>query len=130
MRFQHKYTNNKGELETFQEFEKTTTETECDELGGLYKDGVCTYKDKTKTPFYFNYVRRKGQILEINGTQTTSSDIIIKTDYDLGFNQGDTIYSNDGSKIGKIFDTETEYLNQQGNRRGTVIRKVWKVFLS
>lgn len=90
----------------------------CASVNGKLRNDVCEYATKDSINFMFDYVQKKGQILEISGVSTTSSDTIIKTDFDgYEFKKNDDVWNEYGVKLGKIKDYEKKPIHQKGNRR-------------
>lgn len=120
-------TSNYGMVVTVNRLEEDLTEVYptiedrtayCDTLNGKMRGNVCEYVTEDNHNFMFDYVQKKGQILEISGVSTTSSDTIIKTDFDgYDFKKNDDVWNEYGVKIGKIKDYEKKPIHQKGNRR-------------
>lgn len=131
-------TKNFGTVEKVTKYEDDLTEeyptldertTYCDTLDGKMKGNVCHYAKKHTEEFMFDFVQRRGQILEINGVSSTANSTIIKTDAEIEFQKNDTIYFANSS-YSKIESYETKPINDKNNRRSEYIRKMWYLTLS
>ena len=101
----------------------------CDTKEGKLRNDVCSYHEEIRFEFMFDYVSRKGQLLDIAGVATKASDTILKSDKDRDFSENASIYFVDGSS-GKIITSDPKFLNQKNNRRSSYVPKMWYMTVS
>lgn len=122
MRTKKTFIKNQGLYILNKRFEKETSEEECNDLDGTYKDGKCVFWKETEYEIWFDFSENREGSMVVFGHQLANNSLIIHTDTQHLYQVGERLIIDDVEH--KIRQIIKEPIRQKGNKRSTI--RQWK----